>query len=52
MIIGVGIDLIEVQRVGASIARENGFKERVFSPAEIAYCEERKEKTTPITLGV
>lgn len=44
MIIGVGIDLIEVERVGASIARENGFKERVFSPAEIAYCEERKEK--------
>jgi holo-[acyl-carrier protein] synthase len=44
MIVGVGIDLIEVARVATSVARENGFKERIFSLAEIAYCEERKEK--------
>jgi holo-[acyl-carrier protein] synthase len=44
MIVGVGIDMIEVERVGASVQRENGFKERVFSANEIAFCEARKEK--------
>ena len=39
MIAGTGIDIIEVERVGAKVRKENGFKEKVFSPAEIAYCE-------------
>lgn len=39
MIIGTGIDIIEVQRVAEKVNKENGFREKVFSKAEIAYCE-------------
>lgn len=38
MIIGIGIDMIEVDRVAARLAKEQGFRELVFSPREIAYC--------------
>jgi holo-[acyl-carrier protein] synthase len=39
MIVGIGIDLIEVDRVATRIAKEQGFRELVFAPAEIAYCQ-------------
>jgi len=38
MILGIGIDTIEVSRVSKEIAR-SGFKERYFSVGEIKYCE-------------
>ena len=41
MIRGLGIDMIEVDRVAARIAKEQGFRELVFSPREIAYCESK-----------
>ena len=39
MIIGTGIDIIEVQRVAEKVNKENGFREKVFSRSEIVYCE-------------
>jgi holo-[acyl-carrier protein] synthase len=39
MISGIGIDLIEVDRVAERVGRGNGFKELVFSAGEIEYCE-------------
>ena len=39
MIVGVGIDMIEVDRVMQKIGKNNGFREKVFSDAEIAFCE-------------
>jgi holo-[acyl-carrier protein] synthase len=39
MIIGVGIDMIEVERVAGKVRKDNGFKEKVFSEAEINHCE-------------
>lgn len=44
MIIGTGIDIIEVDRVAKRIEKDNGFKEKVFSPAEIAFCESNANK--------
>ncbi|HEX8019105.1 holo-ACP synthase [Mucilaginibacter sp.] len=41
---GVGIDMIEVERVQSSIAKEQGFRELVFSAKEIAYCESKTNK--------
>lgn len=41
---GVGIDMIEVERIANNISRENGFREMVFSETEIAYCESKKNK--------
>jgi holo-[acyl-carrier protein] synthase len=44
MIAGVGIDIIEVERVSGNIMKENGFRELVFSANEIAYCEAKTNK--------
>lgn len=40
MIIGIGIDIIENERIAQSLSpHDGGFKQQVFSAAEIAYCE-------------
>lgn len=39
MILGIGTDFIEVERVAEKIEKKAGFKELVFSAHEIAYCE-------------
>jgi holo-[acyl-carrier protein] synthase len=44
MIVGVGIDMIEVERVAAKIGKESGFREMVFSRKEIDYCESKAKK--------
>jgi holo-[acyl-carrier protein] synthase len=44
MIIGIGIDMIEVERIDTRINRNNGFKEKIFSPDEITYCESQTNK--------
>jgi holo-[acyl-carrier protein] synthase len=41
MILGTGIDMIEVERVAARVGRDSGFREMVFSKQEIAYCESK-----------
>jgi holo-[acyl-carrier protein] synthase len=41
MIQGIGIDSIEVERIAAKIAKEQGFRELVFSPEEIKYCQSK-----------
>ena len=40
MIIGIGCDIIEIKRVEKAVQSE-AFKKRVFTEAEIAYCESR-----------
>ncbi|MEQ1554095.1 MAG: holo-ACP synthase [Ferruginibacter sp.] len=44
MIFGTGIDLIEVERVATKICKGEGFRELVFSEAEINYCEQMANK--------
>jgi len=39
MVAGVGIDIVEVERIAGSIGKDHGFKQMVFSATEIAYCE-------------
>lgn len=41
MIIGIGTDFIEVKRIAQAIARNPRFLHRVFTEAEIAYCQGR-----------
>jgi len=44
MVLGLGSDLIEIARIEASIQRfGTRFLERVFTPAEIAYCQSKKQ---------
>jgi holo-[acyl-carrier protein] synthase len=43
MVIGIGTDLIEIERVEASIKRYGErFLERIFTPGEIEYCLAKK----------
>lgn len=44
MITGIGLDVIEVERVQQKIEKEQGFRELVFGPEEIAYCEPKAHK--------
>ena len=43
MIAGIGIDMIEVDRVMDKISKNNGFREKVFSPNEIVFCESNRK---------
>ncbi|HTB99772.1 MAG TPA: holo-ACP synthase [Ferruginibacter sp.] len=44
MLIGLGIDMIEVERIATNIGKDAGFKELVFSKNEIEYCETKANK--------
>jgi holo-[acyl-carrier protein] synthase len=45
MIVGMGVDLAEVDRLEATIVRHGrAFLERVFTPAEIRYCERHRNR--------
>ncbi|HTX88976.1 MAG TPA: holo-ACP synthase [Bacteroidales bacterium] len=44
MIYGIGTDLIEVPRIKAVMEKDIGFREKIFTPGEIAYCEGMKNK--------
>ncbi|MDR6567020.1 holo-[acyl-carrier protein] synthase [Chitinophaga ginsengisegetis] len=39
MIIGIGTDIVEVPRIAAKLAKGDGFRNLVFTPFEISYCE-------------
>lgn len=44
MIVGVGIDMIEVDRVMEKVAKNDRFKEKIFSQNEISFCESKPKK--------
>lgn len=45
MVIGIGTDLMEIERIAQSIERfGTRLLERIYTPREIAYCQ-RKQKT-------
>ena len=45
MIVGLGVDIAEVDRVEAAIRRHGqAFLNRIYTPGEAAYCERHKNK--------
>jgi holo-[acyl-carrier protein] synthase len=44
MIFGTGIDIIEVSRIKTVMERDIGFREKIFTPGEIEYCETKRHK--------
>jgi holo-[acyl-carrier protein] synthase len=44
MIYGIGIDIIEVERVGKLISKKDKFIRRIYTQTEINYCENFKRK--------
>lgn len=48
MIVGLGTDIVEVSRIGRMIERHgDSFVNRIFTPAEIGYCQQRKFAAEP-----
>lgn len=45
MIVGLGLDVAEIDRIEAAITRHGApFLERVFTPGEVAYCERHRQR--------
>jgi len=44
MIFGIGVDMIETERISEKLAKENGLREYIFTTAEIEYCENKTHK--------
>jgi holo-[acyl-carrier protein] synthase len=44
MITGIGTDIVDVDRIAEKIGKEHGFRELVFTAAEISYCEGKVNK--------
>jgi holo-[acyl-carrier protein] synthase len=44
-LIGIGVDLVEVDRIRRTLARTPSLVERLFTDAERAYCERRRDPT-------
>lgn len=43
MIVGIGCDIIEIERIARAIKRES-FIQRVFTAKEVAYCQSRGQQ--------
>ena len=44
MIVGIGTDIVRVERIQRLLGRYPGFVHRVFTPQERAYCEARASR--------
>jgi holo-[acyl-carrier protein] synthase len=44
MIYGIGTDIIEVPRIEKVMEKDLGFRDKIFTPGEIAYCETKRHK--------
>jgi holo-[acyl-carrier protein] synthase len=46
MLVGTGIDIVEIERIAHSITRYGDhFLEKIFTPEEIAYCQRKKKNS-------
>lgn len=41
MIIGIGTDITDVSRIADKLSKGTGFRDLVFTPLEIAYCDKQ-----------
>jgi holo-[acyl-carrier protein] synthase len=45
VIVGLGLDVAEIDRIGAAITRHGAhFLERLYTPREVTYCESHRNK--------
>ncbi len=48
MIVGLGTDIVEVARIGRMIEQHgDSFVQRIYTAAEVAYCQQRKHSAEP-----
>jgi len=46
IIYSIGTDIIEVKRIKSALEKYPGFKTRIYTKHEIAFCEDKKNKTS------
>jgi len=44
MVVGIGLDIVEVARIAKALRGSKSITERVFTPEEIRYCSEHQNK--------
>lgn len=44
MTVGIGIDIIEVKRIGKLVTGSSRFRQRIYTQNEVSYCEAKKNK--------
>jgi len=44
LILGIGTDIIEVARIRKVMERDLGFREKIFTPHEMEYCDSKRDK--------
>ena len=44
MIVGIGIDIVEIHRIRTALQGTQAMEQRVFTPEEISFCSRRKNK--------
>jgi holo-[acyl-carrier protein] synthase len=44
MIVGIGIDIVEIHRISAALQGTQAMEQKVFTPEEIRFCSKRKKK--------
>jgi holo-[acyl-carrier protein] synthase len=44
LIFGIGTDIIEVARIEKQVSKDDSFRDKIFTPREIEYCEQRKSR--------
>jgi holo-[acyl-carrier protein] synthase len=44
LIVGLGLDIAEIDRIEAAIMRHGAILERLYTPSEMAYCERYQNK--------
>ncbi len=44
MIIGIGIDIVSIERLQTALKRTHTMEQKVFTPEEIRFCTSRKNK--------
>jgi phosphopantetheine--protein transferase-like protein len=46
MVVGIGLDIVEVARIAKALRGSKSITERVFTPEEIRYCSRRRNNTS------
>lgn len=52
MILGLGIDIVDIERIKKKVSKGDHFKKMVFSPNEILYCEKKPTLLKAMLLGL
>ena len=51
MMVGIGIDIVEIHRIREALEGNQTLEKKVFTDEEIGYCRQRKNKNQAVKQG-